>query len=388
MSLAQFYTDDTVSDFLISQLDTESVANVLDIGCGESSLLLAAGRRWNEAELIGFDIDPRNIDNSNQGLQLHSGDALDPELSHKIVEKYGKIDIAVSNPPYIFTNYDSNAQEILRSVGLDQVISKQIRLIPAELIFLAQNLLVTKKEAELGFILPASLICGERWEGFREYITSELTIQSCIQLPDNAFKKTEATTFALCLKNSKSSNKKILLQHIDQEKKLEIETTAACARMDYDFHTPVGHNSSLAKLSKFPIEAIFRGNLTHNELRSSSLPYLHTSHINEQAEKVYTDTVTVPSRIKCASAGDILIARVGSRCHGRIAYIESGHLPISDCLFVIRSKHNREIWELITKYDLTNELRKRSLGVGAKYITRQILHGFFNADKLSSAARR
>lgn len=388
MSLAQFYTNDTVSDFLISQIDTQSVANVLDIGCGESSLLLAAGRRWNEAELIGFDIDPRNIDSSNQGLKLHSGDALDPELSHKIVDRYGEIDIAVSNPPYIFTDYDSKARKILRSVGLDQVISNQVTCIPAELVFLAQNLLVTKQDAELGFILPASLICGERWKGFREYISSELTIQSCIQLPDNAFKKTEASTFALCLKNSKSSNKKILLQHIDQDKKLEIEKTAASARMDYDFHTQVGHNPYLTKLKEFPIESMFRGNLTHNELRSLGLPYIHTSHINEQAGKICADAVAVPSRVKCASAGDILIARVGSRCHGRIAYLESGHLPVSDCVFVIRSKHNRDVWELITKYDLTSELRKRSLGVGAKYITRQVLNGFFNADQLSSTAWR
>lgn len=382
MSLAQFYTDDAVSDFLISQIDTESVANVLDIGCGESSLLLAAGRRWNEAKLIGFDIDPKNIDSTNQGLQLHSGNALDPELSNKIIERYGEIDVAVSNPPYIFTDYNSNARKILKSVGLDQVISKQTNLIPAELVFLAQNILVSKQEAELGFILPASLICGERWKGFREFISSELTIRSCIQLPDNAFKKTEATTFALCFKKAKPIDNNIYLQHISKEEKLKIEMTDAHLRMDYNYYSPSGHNFSLNKLRNFPIEEIFRGNLTHNNLRSSGLPYLHTSNINEKAERIRTDIISAPSTVRCASAGDILIARVGSRCHGRIAYLESGVIPISDCLFAIRSKNNNEIWDLITANNFKGELRKRSLGVGAKYITLQVLNGFFNAERI------
>jgi len=233
VSFAQFYTNESVSEYLVSQMQSETPLSVLDIGCGASNLLLAAGRRWEEANLIGFDIDPRNTRSTNKKLQLSVGDGFDPDLSRKIIDLFGPIDIAVSNPPYLSIDFGRKEKKILAEAGLENVISKKVNKIPSELIFLAQNLLVIKDGGELGLILPAGLVCGEKWKVFREYVISEYTIKSCIQLPNKAFKKTEASTFALYLKKEKRQTKVVKLHQLGTKKALSVDNDSAIDRMDY-----------------------------------------------------------------------------------------------------------------------------------------------------------
>jgi len=77
--------------------------------------------------------------------------------------------------------------------------------------------------------------------------------------------------------------------------------------------------------------------------------------------------------------GDILLARVGSRCVGRVIYVNKGSLPISDCVIVIRAKNKKirtKIWRKLCSSHFQEFLNSSILGVGPKYITHNIVKEF------------
>ena len=379
MSFAQFYTSESVSEHLVSCMQSDAPVNVLDIGCGESSLLLAAGRRWRSANLIGFDIDPENTWSASKELHLNVGDGLDPDLSRKIIDLFGPVDIAVSNPPYISIDFDSKAKKILAEAGLDRVVSKSAKRIPAELVFLAQNLLVMRNGGELGLILPAGLVSGEKWKPFREYIISEYSVESCMQLPNNAFKKTEASTYALHIKKENNNGKSVKLHQLGAEETLLIGKSNAIERMDYSYHLNKNKYPSYKTFRKLTVDEIYRGNMTDADLSSLGSKYLHTSDLDEDYKVLRTRYHDIEDGVRYAQKGDIIVARVGSRCVGKFGYLEYGRVPISECLFVLRSSNSSDIWDLIRSNDIGKMFKDSSLGVGAKYITLKMLKEVFNA---------
>ncbi|MAY57609.1 MULTISPECIES: N-6 DNA methylase [Pseudoalteromonas] len=99
MELGQYYTPKTFSTLLIENMLSTKADYVLDIGCGQASLLEAARGRWKKAKLIGYDIDPTNYNLQGENLHIGFGDGLDPDLSNKILDNFGYIDISVANPP-------------------------------------------------------------------------------------------------------------------------------------------------------------------------------------------------------------------------------------------------------------------------------------------------
>ena len=86
---------------------------------------------------------------------------------------------------------------------------------------------------------------------------------------------------------------------------------------------------------------------------------------------------------KIATPGDILIARVGRRCIGRVASVETGQAIVSDCIIVIspKNKFNSEaIWNIVSSSDFKKYLVSAAFGVGAKYITYKIIMDYLTRE--------
>lgn len=381
MNLAQYYTADIYSDLLVSYFKSSEVSRILDIGCGQAGLLNAASKRWNEAKLIGYDIDPLNYSINCNRLKLQYGNGFDPELSNKILDTFGKIDISVSNPPYLNISVNSDVQTILKKSGLNEAISNKLTIIPAELVFIAQNLLVLKRGGELGIILPASIINGEKWKSVREYILSNYTVSNCVQLPVNAFKRTETSTFAVCLSNYKSKNsQKINLQSYLVEKSIVIDEKRAVNRMDFSYYNL--KSNKVAVNDRDLIRYMFRGNKTEKDLINSSYKYLHTSDLKDVYQELDLSYDHSYGGSKYASAGDFVFSRVGSRCVGKCAYIKNGRMSISDCLFVVKLKNVEQFIKYLKSGVFYEVTRGSSLGVGAKYITMGLLKEMINGSSV------
>tara|TARA_R110001583_G_scaffold170237_1_gene323637 strand:+ start:6973 stop:8118 length:1146 start_codon:yes stop_codon:yes gene_type:complete len=377
MSLAQYYTADNFSNLLVSQLQSKTVSKVLDIGCGQAGLLNAASKRWSKAKLIGYDIDPLNYSISCNNLKLQYGDGLDPDLSNKILDTFGSVDVSVSNPPYLNIDYNKAVKDILKKAGLYDAIPSKLKVIPAELVFIAQNLLVLKEGGELGIILPASLVSGEKWKGVREYLLERYIISKSIQFPTTAFKKTETSTFALCLKNKEKKNKNIItLNDHFFNKSIEIDKESAIKRMDFSYYNFKSQDEKLQ--TKVTLTSLFRGNRTDKDLRESNCKYLHTSDLKNVFQTIDLKSDFSLDNTKCATKGDLVVSRVGSRCVGKSAFIKSGTIPISDCLFVIRANEINSLVNFMKSGDFYNKTKHSALGIGAKYITMNLLREIIN----------
>jgi tRNA1(Val) A37 N6-methylase TrmN6 len=383
MDLQQFYTQHRYSEHLVNNLAIDSPKNAFDLGFGEGDLLLATKRRWATINLIGADIDEKNISvaHLNKQIDAFELDGFRPDLPDIISKKYGEIDLLVSNPPYFTCDLNLNISSVLTEAGLSRCVSQTSKKIPAELVFLAQNLRLLTKRGELGIILPAGLISGERWREVRELLFSEYNVEKVIQLPTSSFTKTDAQTFILIITRKKGTGSTIL-SHVDYDEEFTINYSQASDRADYTFYSQQKNRYLDYQLSDSDF-SVFRGSLTHDQLKVSTEHYIHTSHLKNTATEIIMPFA--PSKKgRNACPGDIMIGRVGRRCLGRVAIIKSGSIPISDCVIVVRAKSCRVrgyIWEKLKAEKAMKIFYDMSLGVGAKYLTHKIVNEYIQFGK-------
>ena len=370
MELGQYYTPKKFSTLLIENMLSSKADCVLDIGCGRASLLEAARGRWSKAKLIGYDIDPINYNLKGMNLHIGFGDGLDPSLSNKILDNFGNIDISVANPPYTNVDVSKDITRILKLADMYECIPRNTKTLPAEIIFLAQNLLVLKREGELGAILPASLISGEKWKGLREFLITEKSIDKVIQLPSKAFTKTEAATFAVNFTNKKTNNNAINLLSFDDNETLKINDKSGIKRLDYFYHA----HSFSSNRNPIPENTIlFRGNKSSKNLRLGTLDFIHTSDLKDAFQTLSFSYSKYPQGTKTARRGDFVVSRVGSRCIGKAAYISEGEVEVSDCIAVLRNFDKKRYMPLFTSNKFLEKTLYDALGTGAKYLTFNII---------------
>lgn len=370
MQLSQFYTPNRFSKLLVESLDSSVASSVIDIGCGQASLLNAARKRWDKAKLIGYDVDPNNTILNGENLFLNTGNGLDPDLSKKILDTFGYIDISVANPPYTQIEVNSNIRQILKLSGLYECIPKQSKKIPAEIVFLAQNLIVLKKDGELGAILPASIINGERWRSLREYLITEKSLTRVIQLPEKAFNKTEVSTFAISLKNLSNQNVDIRLSSASENSSLIIDKISAIDRLDYSYHA----NKKYLAHKKIELGyEIFRGKESSKDISLTPNKILHTSDLKSKFSVFELPKKEIKKNKKIAQEGDFIISRVGSRCVGKAGFIKSGSIEISDCIIVIRNLPYNVFFNYFESGNFHQKVSDMVLGTGAKYLTYKII---------------
>lgn len=372
MKLNQYYTENIYGDILVKNLSIPSPKIALDLGFGSGSLLHAAKRRWGDLSLIGIDIDSRNLVNANslkliQTIELNGFNPLLPDI---IKERFGDIDLLVCNPPYYSRELDRDAKTILNSVGMLEHIPTYTKKIPAELVFVAQNLRLLSRTGEIGIIVPAGLISGEKWKPIRKFLFSNYCISNVIQLPTCSFRNTDAQTFILTIKHKTQIRENILLSHVQELTQLNINIQEAAVRADYTYYQETSklENPTYISFSDFDL---YRGNKSHNELIKIANKHLHTTNMPSLcAKRRFPNEPLIGA--KNTKKGDILIARVGRRCLGRVVYVEKGNIPISDCIIGIRPKTTqlgKAIWEMLSSFQCRNYLNQVSLGVSAKYIT-------------------
>lgn len=384
VNLNQYYTNDQYSDHLIRALSHPKPTSALDLGFGAGGLLYAARRRWSNINLVGVDLDEQNVQVAkNSIIEAINLNVFSFDLPEIIEKHFGNIDILVSNPPFFSKNLDPECLKILKDSGLINFISPKNKTVPAELIFLAQNLRILKDNGEIGIILPAGLISGERWKKLREYLFSIYEISNIIQLPENSFKGTEAQTFIVNISKKSDSKLKndVTLSHVSKKEKIHIDLKQAFYRADYSYYEKKKTDPKKLNLCNDDFN-IFRGKTSYKTLKERSYDFLHTTKMPRTPQK--TNLINQPiSDEKNVCKGDIIIARVGRRCLGRVSYISNGSLPISDCIIAIRPKNKQIgtlIWNKISSKNAIEHIKDTSLGVGARYITHNLIQEFLIKD--------
>ncbi|MEK4701002.1 N-6 DNA methylase [Solibacillus sp. FSL R7-0668] len=352
--LGRYYTQDKISHLLISQIEVEKPKKVLELGIGNGSLSLAAFKRWGAAEYSAIDIDFEIVEHIRKSLnfvKVENGNVLDNNLNKILSHFEDNFDLAICNPPYLKYKPNNHDYDLLDRAGFESV--KDLKNIPTDLMFLVKNLIYLKDGSELAIILPDSLLTNHTFQLFRADLLKYHKLKKVIQLPDKVFQKTEARTHILIIEKGKETFKKVILAKSNLDgviiNEISVNKNELIQRMDYDYHfwkqnIKKTNGRSLLKLKDMDI-LLKRGNKSKKYLDNLQVPYFHTSTFEEN--KVYYTfpykSSDFPKEVRLAEPGDILVARVGKRCIGKVAFIEDGFIPVSDCVYLLRIQEENSL---------------------------------------------
>ena len=388
--LGRYYTRHEFSQLLISHITVESPRKIIELGVGDGSLIKAAIQRWCNASYYATDIDAQRLESIKEDLpfvNFFEGNTLDINTSSQILKLAGGADVAVCNPPYLRLK-DMAAYKIL----MDKAKLRQCRklsYLTSDIVFLAQNLTLMRRHAQLGIILPDSLITGKDFINFREALLENHSVSKIIQLPENIFSKTEALTHMLFLEKDSQTKSEVDIYHAGSDgtcsQKLTVASTELVQRMDYKYHYHI-HSLSFKNTQKKKAlgtitEQISRGCVEQKNLKQWKVPQVHTtslSHGNGQMvlkgklSKKYFEKYTV------AEPGDILLARVGRGCMGKVSMVKSGHAVLSDCVYRIRvpKYYQQKVFKALCSKEGQQWIKALSHGVCAKVLSKADLLNF------------
>jgi len=381
-TIGQYFTTQPVSNMMVSMFRQDTPQKIIDLGVGQGALLYAAYNRYRGADFFAADIDKSVISKVSKQMPfvkaLHI-DGLSKGLPNKMKLKVGSVDIAVCNPPYYRMKKTPELKSLFIKAGLNS--SKNLIKITSDIVFLAQNLQMLRKGGELGIILPDSVFTGHEFVSLREDLLSRHSIMGIIQLPDKIFKKTEAQTHILLMEKCGSIQEKIPLFQSDFSgnigKSINISADDLLYRMDYSYHAwkeVNEYSDDTLTLEDLNVE-IKRGRKTKKCLQEKSIPFFHTTsfpsnnktRINLKNSLVFDDVFTEP--------GDILIARVGKRCIGKVTIVNSGKQVISDCVYRLRApkKYRDQIFEELISDRGQQWLQVTAHGVCSRVISKKDL---------------
>lgn len=344
---------------------------------GEGSLLLAANEKWPFAQLIGNDLDDECVHKTKKlfpNLVSYNHDFSSKEFLNLISKDHNIVDLCLGNPPFKMVHNTDETKQLLVKFKLDSYAS--LKNIPIEIIYMLLCINATKLNGEVISILPDSIFVNEKWTDFRKFIITNYDIK-IIELPSKIFSGTEAKTHILILKISAPKNKEIQVSKAGiHDNTLLISFKEAIERMDYSYWASSRTRKVQKTTISTPIIDIIRGRpIKRALLRHHN--FLHTSDLQNDFQ-IFTASHNLhplslnDSQCKIAQPGDIIIPRVGTRCLGRVGYVQNGYFAISDCLFILRTKNEftqRKILELLKSEDGKNWIKSISKGVAARHIT-------------------
>lgn len=394
----RYYTSAEVSRSLVERIEVYKPKVVLELGSGSGSLCSAAASRWHDARLVTVDVD-RQAQKRLCADKVHADskhshfvhDALDEALSDKIGLRLGTVDVAVCNPPYIRPRWRSGFGRILEDAGLSGTLAS-LRDAGADLLFLAQNLRLLRRNGKLGLILPDGLVTAERFSGVRQALMRQHNVEQVVQLPRGVFKNTEAQTYLAVLSKMAGETEHVKLRQMGQDGQLsaviEVPQDLAVKRLDYTFHAQPSVQRGRGSLQPIAVGAavtdVVRGTICSSAIAEFPVPVFHLcdfgEYAGEQAVRIVPkhfslgkQSARIASRnARLALPGDILLARVGRRLESQLALVVHGPCVISDCIFALRTtdEHRERMYRFFESEAGRRALATSAHGVAARFLSK------------------
>lgn len=385
--LGRYYTAPLVGELLVRTMALRSPSTVLDLGAGDGALVRAASSAWPRASFLTVDIDRKAQCSAlprlrGRAFRHVTGDALSPNIAAKLGLHPGEASAALCNPPYIKPKWQQHFGELLEEAGLSGVMPR-IGDVPADLLFIAQNLRFLRKGGRLGLILPDGIIAGEKYELFREHLLERHRVHSVIELPRLIFRGTEAKAHIVVVSKGPIPTDTLVVKRLDSNgmlsPALQVCRDVAAKRLDFSF---LASKAGIHKSGKLAgrqlgslVEVIGRGSYSSAEKGASRNPILHTSDLRA-GKGIPRSFALRKEQIKqmagpFAIPGDILVARVGRNHAEKIAMVRRGTYAVSDCLLVLRPDPNKaaSIFSFLCSQQGKAALEAAAHGVGARFIT-------------------
>ena len=395
----RYYTSSMISQSLINNIEANKPKLVLELGSGSGSLCTAAATRWHDAQLVTVDVDrqaPNRLSAASIGRQVrHSHfvhDVLDEALSDKIGLQLDSVDVAVCNPPYIRPRWRADFGKILEGAGLSDALTS-VHDAGADLLFLAQNLRLLRRNGKLGLILPDGLVTAQKFCRVRRALLRQHLVEQVVQLPRNVFKGTEAQTYLVVLSKMGGETDQVMLRQMDLDGRLsepmQVAQDAAEKRLDYTFHAQVSpakrSGEGCRKMAvREALTDIVRGTVCSSGIAAFHVPVFHLGDFTDpSAEKLVrivpnhfalneSEAQRAANQVRLALPGDILLARVGRGLQDRLALVVHGPCVISDCVFALRptDEHRERLYGFFDSDLGRRALASSAHGVAARFLSK------------------
>lgn len=395
----RYYTSPVISRSLIDSIELHQPNLILELGSGSGSLCTAAVTRWQDAKLVTVDVDRQALDRlgavhvGHQGRHSHFvHDVLDEALSDRIGLRLDSVDVAVCNPPYIRPRWRADFARILEGAGLSGTLTS-LHDAGADLLFLAQNLRLLRRNGKLGLILPDGLVTAAKFCRVRRALLRQHLVEQVVQLPRCAFKGTEAQTYLVVLSKMAGETNQVMLRQMDPNgllsDPLEVPQDAAEKRLDYAFHaqgkTSRGAGDGHMKITvRDALTDILRGNVCSSEITGFGMPVFHSGDFarptHKHAVRVVPKHFSLSARnvkraadqSRLALPGDILLARVGRGLQDQLALVVHGPCVISDCIFALRAtdEHRERLYRFFESDLGRSTLASAAHGVAARFLSK------------------
>lgn len=361
---AQYYTNPELGQVLIKSLPDEMVVNnVVDLSAGEGSLLLWCKRKFPRCVLHAIDIDSKNIKILREkGIQAELVDATTEAINGIISDE--TFCLSLGNPPFKTIEANKQINDLF-----DFYKIPTCRNVRAENYFLLYSLHIVKENGMVVFIVPESLISGEKNKLFRSVLAQHFQVVEVVEIPRGVFSGTEAKTFIISIKKTGFTSK-IKLSYFDKnDNSININKDDFIERSDYKFYA----RSVIIKKTALLHFDVLRGDVPGKYAKNEPANTIHTTSFKKELNYFSNAEVFIADNDRISGReGDIVIPRVGSRSLGKVGVISNGHFKLSDCIFLIRPVNEKEK-KMIVSFLISSQgqefISSISKGVGASYIT-------------------
>lgn len=342
--LGQFYTPDYISSIMAEQVtrfSEKEPLKVIDMACGNGSLLSPLKKILSKSEFNACDIDEGNIEYLKSVNPSWNTQNID-SLSHQFETNF--YDIAVGNPPFIKTLVTKHIIDLLDR-RYDGYLVKLGHSIRAEIVFIAKYIESTKIGGMISLIIPESIISNEKMKFVRASIFKSLSNISLYEISSRYFDSAEVKTYLLSGKKTTIPDSKILIGKITSNGELvntrEVLKDYCLERADINYLSHIDQINALMKRYRSLGEVMLsldRGSKTKNQLEKEDAIFFHTSSFKEfsTSEVKLNGNIGLTKKYNprhVAKKNDILIPRVGRKCHQHQVLINDGHAVLTDSVF-------------------------------------------------------
>lgn len=380
-SYGQVFTPSAVADLLIRSLPVPAggVSSLLDLGAGQGALTDAAQRAHPAARATLLELDPVLVrgltQKAKRNRRVVQDDLLGGQWRPTTVPNW-----ILSNPPFGHMAVTAAlASEVAQSALGFEPEGMWLR---GDVAFLVKAWNMAAKGTSLGFIVASPILCDPIYAGIRNTLARELGQLIVTQLPEKVFGRVEVYAHIITGRKAAVRKRGILLRKATVEgqivDELVIDQAAARASLDIDYHRTIERLgmdlSDMRETLSSTGALITRGSRSNADYKRLGLEAFHTTDLDVHGGDVHL-TGGEPTGHQIARTGDMLIARVGSRCIARQARVDGGAGPYTESVYrvTVPPQYRQRVWNTLSSSFGTEWRLAHAAGSCAKHLTVQTL---------------
>lgn len=316
----------------------------LELGAGSGRLVDACLANRSLDRYVGVEYDQRLAASCPNGppVQLHLADVLKPDVLQGMLGAR-RFNCVVGNPPFGVERLPPAAEARMRSLYPDaQIIKGWARL---DLYFMLESLARLKRPGEAAFIVAAPIVQEGTLASFRKTLIDSASQVECYELAPKTFdRRAEVQSFLLIARFGRQRGATVTLGRLsgdsfDITHTRVVNRKAAIERMDLGHHEFKDLNQGLSRKAGFTTlgelgASICRGSRSRHEFEAMEVEHFHTSDFPHAGGDLSFGRM-VSHAYQTASAGNILVPRVGSRCIDREAIVTKGQRAFTEAVYRI-----------------------------------------------------